>query len=252
MNSFGAYSKYYNLLYHDKDYPGEVAYICTLINKYQPKAKKILDLGCGSGCHDLLLAERGYSVSGVDLSSEMLSQASQNLINNNPEFIHGDIRRICLEHTFDVVISLFHVISYQISNDDLFQTFLTAANHLKPDGILIFDCWYGPGVLTERPEVRIKRYRDESLSIIRLAEPEMHINENIVDVNYQLLIQDQTSGKLTKVSEQHRMRYLFKPEVAFFFQQTGFKFIDCFEYSTLNEPHSHSWSVSFLGQKMNP
>src|SRR3990172_5281821 len=75
MTVFGKYSSYYNLLYKDEDYAGEVEYIHNLIQKHSPGAKSILDLGCGTGRHDLLLAEKGYSVTGVDQSEEMLAVA---------------------------------------------------------------------------------------------------------------------------------------------------------------------------------
>ena len=52
MSVFGDnYSRYYNLLYSDKDYLGESRYIDGLIQKYSPGAKNVLDLGCGTGRH---------------------------------------------------------------------------------------------------------------------------------------------------------------------------------------------------------
>ncbi len=72
MATFGNYSRYYNLLYKDKDYRGEAGFIHDLIRKYSPEAKTILDLGCGTGRHDLLLAKKGYAITGVDMSEEML------------------------------------------------------------------------------------------------------------------------------------------------------------------------------------
>ena len=78
MDVFNLYARYYNLLYKEKDYAGEAEYVHKLIQKYQPGAKSILDLGCGTGRHDILLAEKGYSVTGVDRSEEMLAVANSN------------------------------------------------------------------------------------------------------------------------------------------------------------------------------
>ena len=55
MSILGTYSRYYNLLYKDKDYAGEAAYIYDLIGRYRPGATNILNLGCGTGRHDHLL-----------------------------------------------------------------------------------------------------------------------------------------------------------------------------------------------------
>ena len=83
MKAFGNYSRYYNLLYKDKDYKGEAGFIHDLIQKYSPGAKSILDLGCGTGRHDLLLAEKGYAITGVDMSEEMLLIARSQPLNSS-------------------------------------------------------------------------------------------------------------------------------------------------------------------------
>lgn len=79
MGVFKKYAKYYDLFNKDKDYGKEADYVHALIQKYAPDAKAILDLGCGTGQHDFFLAEKGYSVIGVDMSEEMLSIANTQL-----------------------------------------------------------------------------------------------------------------------------------------------------------------------------
>jgi hypothetical protein len=51
----------------------------------------------------------------------------------------------------------------------------------------------------------------------------MHATENIVDVNYQVFLRDKESGQQTELNEQHRMRYLFTPELDLLAKQTGFE-----------------------------
>ena len=76
MSQFGdLYSKYYDLLYQDKDYNAEVDYIIQLFQKYPNKIETILDLGCGTGKHDKILCDNGYTIHGVDISEEMLNLA---------------------------------------------------------------------------------------------------------------------------------------------------------------------------------
>lgn len=248
MSVFGKYSSYYNLLYKDKDYAGEVDYIHNLIQKYNPGAKSILDLGCGTGQHDFLLAERGHSITGVDQSEEMLSVASSQLSGLRPQpsalrFAQGDIRSTRLNEQFDAVISLFHVISYQATNDDLQAAFATAKAHLKPGGIFVFDCWYGPAVLTDRPVVRVKRLDDENISVTRIAEPVMHPNESLVDVNYHVFIRDKSNDRVEELKETHRMRYLFKPEIEIILTNAGLEFISCEEWLTGKEPGFKTWGI---------
>ena len=49
MSQFGLYSKYYNLLYADKDYAGEARYVDSIIRRHTPRAATMLELGCGTG-----------------------------------------------------------------------------------------------------------------------------------------------------------------------------------------------------------
>lgn len=255
MSVFGAYSRYYNLLYKDKDYAGEAEYIHGLVHKYHPGAKTLLNLGCGTGRHDILLAGKGYDVTGVDMSKEMLAVALSNLSTLNPHpllsslnFHQGDIRTVSLGRTFDVVTSLFHVMSYQVTNADLLAAFATVREHLNPGGIFIFDCWYGPAVLTDRPAVRVKRLEDEDISVTRIAEPVMHPNENVVDVNYHVFIRDKANGEAEELKETHRMRYLFRPEIEFFLAQSGLTPIDSSEWMSGKAPGFDTWGVCFLAR----
>jgi SAM-dependent methyltransferase len=251
MSVFGAYSRYYNLLYKDKDYAGEANFIHGLIRKHCPDAKSILDLGCGTGRHDHLLAGKGYDVTGVDMSEEMLAAARSDLstLNSQPStlnFIQGDIRSVRLGKTFDVVVSLFHVMSYQIGNADLRSAFATAQAHVRPGGIFIFDCWYGPAVLTDRPAVRVKHLEDEAISVTRIAAPVIHPNENIVDVNYQVLIRNKADSTVEELRETHRMRYLFLPEIDLLLAAGRLKIIENMEWLTGKEPGFDTWGVCFV------
>lgn len=252
MSVFGNYARYYDLLYHDKDYVGEAQFIQRLMRSHAPHARDILELGCGTGHHAVLLAKEGYQLHGVDLSSEMLQQANDRRLQLPPElsaklqFSQGDLRNVRLDRTFDVVISLFHVISYQTTNADLQAAFATAKQHLNPGGIFIFDVWYGPAVLTDRPTVRVKRLEDEALAVTRIAEPVIYPNDNLVDVNYHIFIRDKSENTVKELRESHRMRYSFKPELELLLAQVDFQVVDCREWLSDREIGFDTWGVYFI------
>jgi len=249
MSVFANYSKYYNLLYKDKDYEAEAKYIETLIKKSSVNAKTILELGCGTGKHAKILSGEGFKVHGIDLSETMLNEAYK-LQNENLTFEQGDVRTFSTDNMFDVVISLFHVINYQITNEDLISYFKTAHKHLKPGGVFIFDCWYGPAVLAERPESRVKEIENSEIKVIRKAEPVLYPNKNAVDVNYDIEITDKKSGNIEKISETHKVRYLFKPEILMFMELCGFKYLNSEEWLTSKEPGFDTWGVCFACEKI--
>jgi SAM-dependent methyltransferase len=255
VSVFSDYARYYNLLYGDKDYAAEADYADRLIQKFHPGARAILDLGCGTGRHDFILADKGYSVVGIDRSEQMLTEAKRQLsslkssIRKSLSFVHGDIRHVRLGRTFDAALALFHVISYQPTNSDLQQTFNTAAAHLEPNGVFIFDCWYGPGVLSDPPSVRTKNAEDGRVTVTRTAEPVLHPHKNLVDVFYNMFIKDKKTQKVTEVKECHRMRFLFKPEVEMFYQQCAFEPLAFMEFLKETSPKGDSWNVCFVARK---
>jgi len=252
MNVFANYASHYDLLYRDKDYLGEVQFIHRLIKTYAPEALNILELGCGTAKHAVLLAEEGYQIDGVDFSKEMLLKAESRIcqlpknLASKLKLFHGDIRHVRLNQTFDVVLSLFHVISYQTTNEDLLATFATVKQHLQTGGIFIFDIWYGPAVLSELPKVRVKRLEDAEIYVTRIAEPKMYPNENLVDVNYQIFIQDKSSDAVEEIRETHRMRYLFKPELELLLNNTGFRIIDHMEWMSGKPLDINTWGSVFI------
>jgi hypothetical protein len=83
----------------------------------------------------------------------------------------------------------------------------TIKSHLKPEGISIFDLWYGPTVLTNPPSVRIKRLENDSIQVTRIAEPVIYPNDNCVDVNYHIFIKDKNTEAIKELKEIHK-KYL--------------------------------------------
>jgi len=248
---FADYARYYDLLYRDKDYAAEADYVAGLIKEYYPDAQSILELGSGTGIHASLLAKKGFTVHGIERSAEMLAR-SQTLTKHlaaeqeRLTFSPGDIRGTRLDKRFDTVIALFHVMSYQTSNEDVMAAFETARQHLKSGGIFIFDVWYGPAVLTDRPAVRIKRMVDEQTEVTRLAEPVLHPNENRVDVHYHMFVRTRSTQAISELKETHAMRYFFKPEIERIALNAGLQCLHAEEWLTGRDIGCDTWGVCFL------
>jgi SAM-dependent methyltransferase len=258
---FSRYAKYYDLLYHDKDYTGEANYVASLISRFQNAAQTILELGSGTGKHALYLAEKGYSVVGVERSDGMIEQAR--LLANRrrevleaagrtvPQFMQGDIRSARIGRSFDAVVSLFHVISYQTSHADILAAFKTARTHTGIGGLFLFDVWYGPAVLHQRPDVRVKRMANDEIEVTRIAEPVLRANENRVDVKYDVFIRDRASDSICETQEIHELRYMFADEIEWLLREAGFSLLHHEEWMTGRPSGVHTWSVCFIAAASN-
>ena len=135
---FDAYSRYYDLLYHDS-YDAEVVFILDVLRRNGLVEGSLLEFGSGTGKHGCLLAANNFTVHGIELSSTMVAQARSA---NGFSCEQGDITAVNKDRVYDAVLSLFHVISYQISNEKLLAVFFNAARHLNSGGLFVFDFWY--------------------------------------------------------------------------------------------------------------
>jgi SAM-dependent methyltransferase len=254
-SNFQKYSAYYDLLYRDKDYAAEAEYVARTIRSASPAARDILEFGSGTGRHGRLLATLGFNVHGIERSAEMVAKAQA--VPASPSLASGgsftcrvgDVRSIDLGQTFDAVIALFHVISYQTTNEDLQAAFRVAAHHLTLGGVFLFDVWHGPAVLMERPTRRIKNVTNERFEVTRTARPEVDTNRNTVKVTYEMQCRDRESGEVACFSEDHTMRYLFPTEIELLAQACGMRLMLTEEFLTSQPPSASTWGVTYLLQK---
>lgn len=233
MTVFGDYARYYNLLYQDKNYRQESAFVLEQLNACGCRPQTLLDLGCGTGRHAFEVAKQGVVTTGVDMSQAMLGMGREELERTSgfptglplPCLLPGDARTIRLGKTFDAVTSLFHVMSYQNTAEDALAVLETAKQHLKPGGIFFFDFWYGPGVLTDPPTERDKILEDSEIIVHRHATPIHRVNDNIVEVHYKIILKDKRTEEMKELHEIHKMRYWFFPELYYLAQNAGFSVV---------------------------
>ena len=256
MAVFDEYARYYDLLYKDKDYAGEAAFVLDCLTRAGCAPRTLLDLGCGTGRHALALANRGLTVTGVDMSQTMLDMGARLFAHTAPlpegtplpDLHLGDARSARLGRRFDAVISLFHVLSYQNSEQDAVDFFRTAREHLSPGGFFLCDFWYGPGVLTDLPTHRKRRLEDEAVRMVRLADPEHLVNENIVRVYYKISLTDKATRKVAEIEECHSMRYWFLPELRYLAGQAGFTACKEGVWMEDRAPERSTWNAWMLFQ----
>ena len=160
MKVFDKYADFYDSLYKDKDYDNEVNFILDLAKQNSTPPRTVLDIGCGTGGHLIPFAKKGLKVTGFDLSEAMINQARKKIKNSNikAKVKVDDARTYRDGKKYELVVAMFAVIGYLISNENFLAGLKTAMIHLSENGFFIFDVWFGPAVLHQMPETRIQEF----------------------------------------------------------------------------------------------
>jgi SAM-dependent methyltransferase len=249
---FRGYAKFYDRLYADKDYVAECRFLERVFAKNGvTHGASVLDLGCGTGGHLIPMARSGYDVTGVDRSREMISIAEAKTLSEGltPSLLVADVRDLALGRTFDAVVAMFAVVGYQLSNRDLASMFSVARDHLDVGGLFVFDAWFGPAVLTEKPEVKRKMIPlDDGETLVRVATPTLDVIAQTVRVDY-TLEREGAGGSVHEVAESHTVRFLFAQEVAYFLEVAGFEVSGLMPFMREGEvPTSQDWNVTWVAR----
>ena len=247
------YADAYDPVYHDKDYAAECDLIERLFQTYgDGPIRSVLDLGCGTGNHAIPLAQRGYEVVGVDRSESMLAHARRKAAGLSSDcdvaFHQGDLRSVDLQRHLDTALMMFAVLGYQIENADVLSALKTARQHLRSGGLLIFDVWYGPAVLHQRPSQRIKVTQTSGGRILRVASGELDICRHVCTVHFHVW---RLEGErlVAETEESHEVRYFFPRELDLFLECSGFAPIRVGVFPEFDQdPDETTWNVLGVGR----
>lgn len=245
---FDEVSAYYDLLYQDKPYEHETRFLRELIDRYAPDTRTVVDLGCGTGKHDWLLAELGYDVVGIDQSATMLEIARRGdgaAAANSPTFRRGRLTDFSVDAKADVVLSLFDVMSYLTNYADFKATLKRVQLSLKPGGLFIFDCWYAPAVHLHRPSPRVRRLENEVVSLTRVTSPTFEARRNVVSILYDVFVTPRGSVTTKHFQERHVIRCFFEDELVELLSGFGFRPLFATKWFSEDAPTTDTWSALY-------
>jgi SAM-dependent methyltransferase len=132
-------SPYYHLLYFDRNETEARAFIDTLITTLNPApGSRMLDIACGKGRHSLVLAEKGFDVTGIDISPYMIREAST-LSHDKLEFFVHDMRLPYRINYYHFAFNFFTSFGYFNTRREHEDALRTMSNALLPQGLLVID-----------------------------------------------------------------------------------------------------------------
>lgn len=134
VTDYARFAAFYDRIMGDRT--AEIDRIRTYISRYQPGARSLLELGCGTGALLAGLTD-DMSVTGIDRSPEMLAVAERTV--PGARLVQGDITAFTLPDRFDVVMCMFDTLNHVTTVDGWLRVFRCAHEHLSSGGLFIFD-----------------------------------------------------------------------------------------------------------------
>jgi SAM-dependent methyltransferase len=215
---YGTAARFYDLI-HDglgRDARAEAELVIGEVRLRAPRARSLLDLGCGTGAHLPRFTE-DFDVVGVDLSPQMLALAAKRL--PGAILVEGDFRSFRLNRKFDVAVSLFSGIGYLTNQDDLRAAVANIAAHLNPGGVLLTEGWVEPDYWIEG-RVNAETGRDSEVAVARVVRSSLSGMICEIEMRYTVV----TPAAITSLDEQHRMRLSDPSEFADAYLAAGLDF----------------------------
>lgn len=141
-DAYSALSGGYDILNSETDYGKWADFIVEIFKRYGNGVESVLDLGCGTGAMTFALHDRGYDMTGVDLSIDMLTIARDICYEREIDdilWLLQDMRFFELYGTVNACVCCLDGINHLTGKGDLDKCFKTVHNYLDPDGLFIFD-----------------------------------------------------------------------------------------------------------------
>lgn len=217
-----------------------------ILERFGAKPRTILDLACGEGTFAVLMAQKGFKVTGVDASSQMLHFAKGKAKEAGVEvrFINQDMRSLSLTEKFDLVTCWYDSLNYLLDYDDLVKTFANVAQVLNPGGLFVFDMntRYGLVVGWQRYPAYVEQDSERFFEIHRASYDYEH---NIATTRITGFVKE---GELwRRMDEEHKERGYSLEEIRSALRRAGLEELACWgSLQEMTPPKPESGRVWFV------
>lgn len=254
MEAYTSFAVVYDTFMDNVPYEEWGEYLHGLLLEYGVEDGLILDLGCGTGTMTEILASKGYDMTGVDFSEEMLDIAMQKCTKSGHDILYlmQDMREFELYGTVRAIVSVCDSMNYLTEDGDLEQVFRLANNYLDPGGLFIFD------MNTEykyREMLGDQTIAEERENCSFIWDNYYYEEEKINEYQLSLFVEDPVLSEKTgqdicrKFQEMHYQRAYSLAEVKAALEVAGMEFIAAYDAFTRNPVHQESERMYIIARE---
>ena len=244
MDQYTVLAQYYDQLTTDVQYEAWANYIQKHFDRQKHPVHSIVELACGTGSLAKLLAQRGYAVTAVDISPDMLSVAAEKCEGLNVLFLCQDMAKLTLLEPADAVVCCLDSVNYVTRPAQLQKAFRRVWQALCPGGIFLFDA-KAPQAL-EGADGRT--YLDETDDLYCVWRGEYNPKRRICGFGIDLFAL-QEDGSWDRGGEYHEEFAYTRDELVSYLEQAGFQYIKEYSELKMTSPKGDEYRTFFLARK---
>ena len=245
MNAYRNLAASYDRLTNDVDYEATVEFYMQILAREGLKPRTVADLACGTGSATRILAERGYSVTAVDLSEDMLTEAMDKCcdLEQMPTFVHQDLAGLRLPRAVDMAVCFLDSLDYILDPADCKEAIRRTYRALNPGGIFIFDVNTPEKLRAMDGQV----FLDEDDDVYCVWRGEFDDETNICSYGMDLFQRD---GEMWVRSFEEHQEYAYSIEqLTLYLKDAGFTRIEVFADREFVAPREGEQRVWFKARK---
>lgn len=245
MNAYGALAYSYDRLTNDVDYRAVVDFYWEILNKEGLNPRTAVDLACGTGSVACLLAEKGLQVTGVDMSEEMLTVATQKAqsMDNRPLFVCQKLQQLHLPVAVDLAVCALDSVDYITDPADCKEAIRRIYKALNPGGCFIFDVNTPEKLRAMDGQV----FLDEDDDVFCIWRGSFDADTNICTYGMDLFQRD---GNIWRRSQEEHSEYAYSQEVLVdYLRASGFTDIAVYADRKFEQPSEGEQRIYLKARK---
>jgi SAM-dependent methyltransferase len=247
--TYGKFAYLYDELMKDVPYDKWVDLVKENVSKYNVKGIRLLDLACGTGELSVKFASKGFDVTGVDLSEDMLMVAQGKATDKgmNMQFYQQNMAELEGLGQFDIIGIFCDSLNYLQSEQEVSDTFLRVYEHLDDNGLFIFDV-HSIHKIMQIFMNQTFAINDDEISYIWHSYQGEHPNSVEHDLSFFVL--DQGSGKYDRYDELHFQRTFPIEVYGKWLKDAGFEVLEVTADFEAVSPQTQSERIFFICRKV--
>jgi ubiquinone/menaquinone biosynthesis C-methylase UbiE len=248
INSYEVFAKFYDPLGFNLFSLLITPYLEENLYRLEFRGKEVLDMACGTGSTAIWFHQRGYAVTGVDISPHMLAEARKKIKQAKAEIplLKKDMRYLSFKNEFDLTVCLFDSLNHILEYEDIVKIFKGVYKALRPGGFFMFDM-VTPYELSSQWNDSIRKEANGNMSLTLTSRYDKETRTARLTGDFAV----NNDGKEEHYVQSFQEKAWMRKEIKKALKESGLTFIENFRCFSFSQPTSKSYRIFYIARKQD-